>query len=111
MLNGELDAMVGGHHLAAAWALVVLYDYHNGVDFAETDGLEMSKSMFALFDREMAQDYLGYLAAGHPEVDYCRFSKVCNPELKAYDFFHQQLVERCACCHTALNRTSISAWR
>ena len=34
----------------------------------------------------MAQDYLGYLAAGHPEVDYCRFSKVCNPELKAYDF-------------------------
>ena len=86
LLNGELHAMVGGHHLAAAWALVVLYDYHNGVDFAEADGLEMSKSMFALFDREMAQDYLGYLAAGHPEVDYCRFSKVCNPELKAYDF-------------------------
>lgn len=86
LLNGELHVMVGGHHLAAAWALVVLYDYHNGVDFAESDGLEMSKSMFALFDQEMAQDYLGYLAAGHPEVDYCRFSKVCNPALKGYDF-------------------------
>lgn len=86
LLDGELQAMAGGHHLAAAWALVVLYDYEHGVDFATSEGLEMEKSMFALFDRQMAEVYLSYLAAGRPQVDYCRFSKVCNPGLQTYDF-------------------------
>lgn len=86
LLDGELQAMAGGHHLAAAWALVVLYDYDHGTDFAESEGLEMEKSMFALFDPSMAEIYLNYLAAGRPQVNYCRFSKVCNPALQTYDF-------------------------
>jgi len=86
LLDGEVQVVVGGHHLAAAWALVVLYDYENGVDFADSEGLEMEKSMFALFDRSMAEDYLGYLAAGRPAVNYRRFSKVLNPAVKSYDF-------------------------
>lgn len=86
LLAGDLQALVGGHHLAAAWALVVLYDYEHGVDFAVSEGLEMEKSMFALFDHGMAQTYLDYLSAGRPQVNYCRFSKVCNPALQTYDF-------------------------
>lgn len=86
LLEGEVQAMVGGHHLAAAWALVVLYDYDNGVDFADSEGLEMEKSMFALFDQSMAEDYLNYLAAGRPPVDYRRFSKALNPAVKSYEF-------------------------
>lgn len=86
LLDGELQSMAGGHHLAAAWALVVLYDYDHGVDFAESEGLEMERSMFALFDPQMAEVYLNYLAAGRPQVNYCRFSKVCNPARKEYDF-------------------------
>lgn len=86
LLNGELQTVVGGHHLAAAWSLVLLYDYDQGIDFAETEGLEMEKSMFTLFNQPMAKTYLRYLAAGRPQVDYCFFSKACNPSRTAYDF-------------------------
>ena len=45
MRTGELSALAGGHFMAGAWALVMLYDYAHGVDFA-SEGLELRTSIF-----------------------------------------------------------------
>lgn len=91
LVDGRLSVLAGGHYLSGAWALVVLYDYHHGVDFAMTEGLEMDRPMFALFSPEQAQHFikapLGYA------LDFRRYSKHLNPELLHYAFDFQSILE------------------
>lgn len=91
LVEGRLSALAGGHYLSGAWALVVLYDYHHGVDFAITEGLEMDRSMFALFSPEQAQRFikapLGYA------LDFRRYTKHLNPQLLHYRFDFRPILE------------------
>lgn len=91
--NGRLAALSGGHFMAGAWALVMLYDYHHGRDFAGDEGLELDQSMFVLFTPPLADRFLeryGQLNFG--QIDFRRFSKVLTPKLKRYDFNFGQLL-------------------
>lgn len=91
--SGRLTALAGGHFIAGAWALVMLYDYHHGRDFATEEGLELDQSMFVLFTPNLADRYLERYGDMHFErVDFRRFSKVLNPKLKRYDFSFRQLL-------------------
>ncbi|MCL5042898.1 MAG: ABC transporter substrate-binding protein [Gammaproteobacteria bacterium] len=86
IISGELSALAGGHHMAGAWGLVMLYDYHHGVDFAETDGTELVQPMFTLFTPSLAQRFLDLQAADSAPIDFCAFSKACNAQRTDYDF-------------------------
>lgn len=86
VISGELSALAGGHHLTGAWALVLLYDHYHGLDFAETEGTEMERPMFMLFDQGSARQFLERQTQAGVAVDYCHFSKVCNPTREDYDF-------------------------
>lgn len=91
--SGRLAALSGGHFMAGAWALVMLYDYHHGRDFAGEEGLELDQSMFVSFTPLLADRFLeryGQLDFG--QVDFRRFSKVLTPKLKRYDFNFGQLL-------------------
>jgi hypothetical protein len=90
--SGRLTALAGGHFIAGAWALVMLYDYHHGRDFAD-EGLELNRSMFAQFDAVLADRYLERFGRGFQGVDFRRFSKVLNPKLKRYDFGFAQFLQ------------------
>ena len=46
--SGRLTALAGGHFITGAWAVVMIYDYHHGRDFAD-EGLELERAMFAEF--------------------------------------------------------------
>lgn len=46
--SGRLEALAGGHFIAGAWSLVMLYDYEHSHDFAKDEGLELEYSMFTL---------------------------------------------------------------
>jgi uncharacterized protein YigA (DUF484 family) len=54
--TGSLAALAGGHFIAGAYALVMLYDYHNGHDFAD-EGMELERSMFVLFSADDAKRF------------------------------------------------------
>lgn len=83
--SGELAALAGGHHLTGAWAMVMLHDHYHGRDFAEAGtGLEQSYPMFSLLDADTARRLLSQ-PTNHP-VDFCSFSRVCNPDRLRYDF-------------------------
>ncbi|MFC3532371.1 ABC transporter substrate-binding protein [Vogesella facilis] len=91
--DGNLAALSGGHFIAGAWALVMLYDYQRGVDFA-AEGLELDRPMFTLFNAARAERFMRYYGAlDFSRVDFRRYSKALNPRLKRYDFGFQQLLK------------------
>jgi ABC-type sugar transport system substrate-binding protein len=90
--SGRLTALAGGHFITGAWTLVLIYDYHHGRDFAD-EGLELERPMFAEFTPLLADRYLERFSGGFDAVDFTRYSKVRNPQLKRYDFGFAQLLE------------------
>ena len=90
--SGRLTSLAGGHFITGAWALLMIYDYHHGRDFAD-EGLELRRSMFAEFTPQLADRYLERFSGGFDGVDFSRYSKVRNPKLKRYNFGFAQLLE------------------
>jgi ABC-type sugar transport system substrate-binding protein len=90
--SGRLTSLAGGHFITGAWTLVLIYDYHHGRDFAD-EGLELERPMFAEFTPVLADRYLERFSGGFDTVDFARYSKARNPQLKRYDFGFAQLLE------------------
>jgi ABC-type sugar transport system substrate-binding protein len=90
--SGRMTALAGGHFITGAWALVMIYDYHHGHDFAD-EGLELRRPMFAEFTPALADRYIERFSAGFDGVDFSRYSKVRNAKLKRYNFGFAQLLE------------------
>lgn len=91
--SGRLTSLAGGHFIAGAWSIVMLYDYHQGRDFRQ-EGLEMERSMFIDFTPVLADRYLERFGRGFSGVDFRRFSKALNPKLKTYNFSFAQFLEQ-----------------
>ena len=83
--SGQLTALAGGHFLAGAWALVMLYDYHRGIDFLD-EGLEVKRPMFVLFDERSSAQFEKRFTDKGAKLDFRRYSKHLNPDVTAYDF-------------------------
>jgi len=90
--SGRMTALAGGHFITGAWALVMIYDYHHGHDFAD-EGLELRRPMFAEFTPALADRYIERFSGGFDGVDFSRYSKVRNAKLKRYNFGFAQLLE------------------
>jgi ABC-type sugar transport system substrate-binding protein len=89
--DGKLTATVGGHFLDGAWALVLLYDYHHGIDFA-SERTDWQSKMLPL-TKKTAKEYLNTFGVGNwRKVDFRSFSKACNSGLKRYDFSLDKLL-------------------
>jgi ABC-type sugar transport system substrate-binding protein len=90
--SGRLAALAGGQFITGAWALVLIHDYHHGRDFAD-EGIELQRPMFAAFTPRLADRYIERFSNGFDSVDFSRYSKVRNPQLRRYDFGFVQLLE------------------
>ena len=91
--SGRLAALAGGHFMAGAWAVVMLYDYDHHHDFVD-EGLALHQPMFMLFTPADAARFQTRFGDMHFDgVDFRRFSKVLNPKLKHYDFSFRQLMK------------------
>ena len=90
--SGRLTSLAGGHFITGAWALVMIYDYHHGHDFAD-EGLELRRPMFAEFTPALADRYIERFSGGFDGVDFSRYSKVRNSKLRRYNFGFAQLLE------------------
>jgi ABC-type sugar transport system substrate-binding protein len=83
--SGRLAALAGGHFMAGAWALVMIYDYHHGKDFAG-EGLVLTKPMFVMFTPELAKRYVTQFEGGLKKMDFRRYSKKETSTVTRYDF-------------------------
>lgn len=66
--------------------MILLYDYHKGIDFADELGVKFHSPMYAITAENI--DRYRPLLEGMDwnKVDFTKFSKAFNPELKRYDF-------------------------
>jgi ABC-type sugar transport system substrate-binding protein len=83
--KGQLTALAGGHFMAGAWAMVMLYDHYRGVDFLD-EGLELRRNMFELFDARNSQQFEQHFSQTAARLDFRAFSKHLNPQLRRYQF-------------------------
>src|SRR5215475_15360422 len=94
VVDGEMVVTYGGHFLLGAWAMVVLRDYHDGRDFAEED-VRLQIPMGPI-DLSVARRFPGIGNTDWRKVDFTRFSKTRNPELKRYEFTQDALLAQLA---------------
>jgi ABC-type sugar transport system substrate-binding protein len=95
VVDGNIEALLGGHFLEGAWALVLLHDYHNGYDFADDLGVEFQTRVRAI-TADNARAYLDKVTGpgGWSAVDFRRFSKEHNPELRKYEWPLEDALEQ-----------------
>lgn len=85
-IQGRISALAGGHFTAAAWGLVLLYDYHHGHDFRK-EGLEFNLPLFVLLDEDRAQRFLSRFGdEDFTAFGFRQFSKHLNPHVHSYQF-------------------------
>ena len=83
--TGKMTLTHGGHFLAGAWVMVLLYDYENGKDFAAISP-HLSFPMSAIHSGN-ADAYVEAFGDGDwSKIDYKRFSRVENPTRRDYPF-------------------------
>ncbi len=91
--SGNLTASAGGHFTDGGYALVMLYDYLNGRDFAEVMDLS-SHSASALIHQGNIDKYYDLLTRKDwQSIDFKQYSRVLHPDNKGYDFSFERLLE------------------
>jgi len=82
---GTMTASAGGHFMEGGWAMVMLYDYANGKDFA-ADSARV-ESHLKIIDGTNVDAYLSHFSdRDWNQIDFREFSKVYDPKVKEYDF-------------------------
>lgn len=93
LTEGKLAALAGGHFMTGAMALVMLYDYEHGKDFADL-GLEQTLPVFMLFDARTATRFMQrFKGADFSSIDFRRYSRVLNPARQQYGFSFKPLLK------------------
>ena len=91
--SGTSTATIGGHFMEAGWALIQVYDYHNGIDFTKDPGISSVTQMHAI-TAENLQAYTSRLGDKNwNKIDFKKFTKTHNPDLKKYDFSLEAILE------------------
>jgi ABC-type sugar transport system substrate-binding protein len=93
--SGEMLGSVGGHFMEAGFALLLIYDYHHGHDFADDLGVSFKTPMVAMSQSAIRR----YLEKVGPDpdwsrIDFKRFTKTHNPDLKRHDFSWARVIEQ-----------------
>ena len=91
--NGEMVTSLGGHFLTGSWALVLLYDYHNGEDFIDEGG-QLQYKIFGAIGRQNIEQFSSQFGERNwGEIDFSEFSKVLHPNISRYDFSFDALLK------------------
>ena len=96
--SGELVTTFGGHYIEGAWVVVMLYDFLCGIDFAE-QSTEMrtpmgivTKNNVDLYLEKITNEKLS--EKNLKKIDFTWYSKKMNPELTAYEFNLDSVLEQ-----------------
>lgn len=86
--KGRMVASLGGHFMTGGWAMIILYDHANGIDFGSKNREYVLKhKIFDVIHQGNVNQYTSKLGdQDWSKIDFRKFSKKLNPELKEYDF-------------------------
>jgi ABC-type sugar transport system substrate-binding protein len=84
--EGGLAATVGSHFFIGAWAMVLLHDYHHGVDFADHGGPAQKLDYMLVVNRANAPQYERAVYKRDAGFDFRVHSKHLHPQPGPYRF-------------------------
>lgn len=85
VLKNQLSASVGGHFTEAGLLLVLIYDYHHGIDFVVELGTEI-KTPMQLVDKNNVNALLTILSSNQfDQINFQQLTKKLNPSRKKYE--------------------------
>ena len=91
--KGKITTSLGGNNMEGAWVIVMLYDYYHGIDFADQGVVRKLK--LDILTKDNINNYLKYLEGKDPNrIDFRRFSKKLNPNLKQYNFGLKEILKQ-----------------
>ncbi len=93
--NKKLYVTMGGHFMDGGWISILLYDYFHGIQFTSDLGFKIS-SWTAPIDQENISKYIKTIGnkANWKKINFRKYSKFLNPELKKYDFSEKALLSQ-----------------
>lgn len=94
--SGQTAVSVGGHYVEGVWALILIYDFLNGHDFKETGKTSFLTRMTAYTADGYSEtgDLKKNLAVDRlKQIDYKKFTRTHNPDLKQYEFNIDELIK------------------
>lgn len=92
VMRGELAAIVAGDQFIGACAMVVLYDYHHGADFAAAGGPRLKLDYLAVLERDSASRYYDIAFDQSTAPDFSGFSRYRRHAAR-YDFNLHRLLD------------------
>ena len=90
--DGGLTAMIAGDYFIGAIAMVLLYDYHHGADFAAAGGTRQTLDFLSVIDRGNAAQYDETVFIRGTRPDFAQFSRYLHTQASHYDFDLQRLL-------------------
>ena len=95
VIEGEMVTTVGGHFMSGGWAMVMLYDYINGIDFAKGGNAQLKYDIFGVINKSNASNYLKHFKDENwSAIDFKKFTKKHNPGKKDYNFGLDPILEQ-----------------
>lgn len=85
--NGVMTATVGGHFLGGGFAIILLFDYHNGFDFAADSSAEVITDMYAITAKNINACAPGLLQASFAQIDFKSLSLAYNRKLTRHNYY------------------------
>ncbi|KVX85471.1 ABC transporter substrate-binding protein [Burkholderia ubonensis] len=92
VMDGTLTAMMAGDYFIGAFALVLLYDYHNGIDFSQHGGARKKLNFLAVVKNDNAASYYESVFDKWQNLDFGIYSKFKNRTSGMYDFKLERLL-------------------
>ena len=81
-----MPVTLGSNFFIGAWAMVMLYDYHNGEDFAKHGGARQKLDYLTLINKSNSSSYFKLINDRSKLIDFRRFSKHIHPSPGTYEF-------------------------
>ncbi|PCK03431.1 MAG: hypothetical protein COA42_21125 [Alteromonadaceae bacterium] len=91
--SGDMQVTLGGHYMNGGWALVLINDFHHGLDFKDELGTVINLPMLPITSREVDQYIEVFGEDKWKDIDFKQYSKYFNPSLTRYDFSLSKIFE------------------
>lgn len=91
--SGQLSVSFGGHFMTAGLSLILINDYHHGIDFKNDGGIYQQRQLFYPASAQVIKRHPILKNRQWDQIDFRRMSKHHNPKLDKYDFRLESLLD------------------
>ncbi len=90
--DGRIEASYGGHFMEGAWAVILAYDYKNGYDFKDVEGLTLYSKMERIDASNLTLYEAKIKKKAWLNIDYKALTRTHNTNFTRYNFNLSQLL-------------------